>query len=631
MPGHAGARCGQNLQTLMQFPDFAGPLLLLGLCMLSQPAAAQSEQDCPGAIPVCQSVYTQADSYVNTGQVADLPPGVYCTSEEYNSVWYTFTAAEDGLLGFLITPNRLADDYDWSVWDLTDNDCGDIFNGTAPQLSCNAAGGPGCNGLTGATGDSGEDDQGAGCFFGNSPFNDFIPMQAGHTYVLLINNWTGSSFGYTLDFTQSTGIGIFDEDAPSAGLILFPDSCGQDALRLRFSEQMDCSTLNTAAFALTGPGGPYSLSPAQDPCAGNGGNVRELHLLIDPPLQSLGDFMLQVQAQNAGQLLDLCGNQLPDTTFTFSADRADDGPADLLPDRLELCRDSTLTLAPAEAAGTYTWSDGSTGAQLTVSNPGWYRLSVTGDCGTVFDSCEVIGRLPPPTFSLGPDTALCSGQSLLLAGPADPELNYQWSTGATTADLLVSTGDQYSLSISNACGVLSDDISVQFDPPVAVGLGPDTFLCRDSRLLIDLAQPGALFYEWENGSALPQRTLAGPGDYAVTITGRCNTVSDSIRIRPCEECKVYLPTAFSPNDDGINDLFGPFSDCNLQEAELRIYDRWGGLLHQSGPAELPRWNGRSNDNRAAGAGTYLYQLSYLVEENGRRQRRTAEGVVMLVR
>jgi len=84
-------------------------------------------------------VYTQAESYVGTGtQGVEFPNGPYCVDEEVHSVWYIFTAQEDGQLGFLITPNNPTDDYDWIVWDLTGKTCADLATDPSLVVSCNA-------------------------------------------------------------------------------------------------------------------------------------------------------------------------------------------------------------------------------------------------------------------------------------------------------------------------------------------------------------------------------------------------------------------------------------------------------------------------------------------------------------
>src|SRR5438045_2231557 len=85
-------------------------------------------QDCLGAIPICQYVYTQTNDYHGTGNYNDIPwAGCLALGGESNSVWYTFTVQTSGLLRFVLTPNG-AQDYDWAVFNLTNAGCSDLYN-----------------------------------------------------------------------------------------------------------------------------------------------------------------------------------------------------------------------------------------------------------------------------------------------------------------------------------------------------------------------------------------------------------------------------------------------------------------------------------------------------------------------
>jgi len=69
-------------------------------------------QDCDGAIPVSQNIYTEINAYSGTGNVSNEIPSTSCLYSERNDVWYTFTVQTTGDLSFDITPNDLSDDYD---------------------------------------------------------------------------------------------------------------------------------------------------------------------------------------------------------------------------------------------------------------------------------------------------------------------------------------------------------------------------------------------------------------------------------------------------------------------------------------------------------------------------------------
>ena len=114
------------------------------------------------------------------------------------------------------------------------------------------------------------------------------------------------------------------------------------------------------------------------------------------------------------------------------------------------------------------------------------------------------------------------------------------------------------------------------------------------------------------------------------------TAEDSLRIRVIPRHDVYVPNAFSPNGDGVNDVLLPnLGPSAVRLLEWRIYDRWGGLLfaHNDLPAPLSPasgWDGRvaSTAGAPAGAGVYVWtaRVRFL---DGRET--TLRGDVLLVR
>lgn len=113
---------------------------------------------------------------------------------------------EDGLLSFILTPNQVADDYDWAVFDISAGGCAGISaGGTSPEVACNSFGEFGNNGATGISTAMGGTGASNGPGNANGPaFNADLPVTAGDTYALVVMNWTQSPYGYTLDFGFST-------------------------------------------------------------------------------------------------------------------------------------------------------------------------------------------------------------------------------------------------------------------------------------------------------------------------------------------------------------------------------------------------------------------------------------------
>src|SRR5437870_4262607 len=110
------------------------------------------EQDCYGAIRICQTSYSNTNSYTGSGAVPnEINPAYSCLSTgEKNDVWFTFTTHSAGFISFTITPFNIHDDYDWAVFNITNSSCSNIFSDSTLEVSCNYDANVGCNGVTGA-------------------------------------------------------------------------------------------------------------------------------------------------------------------------------------------------------------------------------------------------------------------------------------------------------------------------------------------------------------------------------------------------------------------------------------------------------------------------------------------------
>ena len=117
--------------------------------------------------------------------------------------------------------------------------------------------------------------------------------------------------------------------------------------------------------------------------------------------------------------------------------------------------------------------------------------------------------------------------------------------------------------------------------------------------------------------------------YSVSVFNQCEQVLDRIEIVECEICKVYVPNAFSPTDEGFNDKFLPLSDCILEQFTMRIFNRWGSIVYEtSNPAS--GWDGRFK-NKNLEPGIYVWQMEYVVVEDGKPRTVKVSGDVAILR
>ena len=92
---------------------------------------------------------------------------------------------------------------------------------------------------------------------------------------------------------------------------------------------------------------------------------------------------------------------------------------------------------------------------------------------------------------------------------------------------------------------------------------------------------------------------------------------------------MVLPNAFSPNNDGVNDVFMPKTNCLINSYDLWIYNRWGEeLFWTNNPTDA--WNGIYKGIKQE-LGVYVYKVQYTTIENGILQTKNLKGNVSLIR
>lgn len=231
--------------------------------------------------------------------------------------------------------------------------------------------------------------------------------------------------------------------------------------------------------------------------------------------------------------------------------------------------------------------------------------------------------LAPKTLKLTHDTALCLGETILLKNLANDVFDsYRWSTGDTTASISVKHGGLYWLSARDHCDAvaLSDSFRLTIKAAAIAELGRDLVKCEDTLLVLNATGCADCIYTWSNGSHQSSTSIEDPGTYWLRIDNNngCHS-TDTITVSQTKcHCTLYVPNAFTPNQDGLNDLFKPLYHCEIGEYSFRIFNRWGELLYESAdPAE--GWNGLYKGH-VVKQDIYNYQLGYKPIINGIPQR-----------
>ncbi len=132
-------------------------------------------------------------------------------------------------------------------------------------------------------------------------------------------------------------------------------------------------------------------------------------------------------------------------------------------------------------------------------------------------------------------------------------------------------------------------------------------------------------YVWEDGSDSPIRKVEAPGTFRLTATNECGSASDDIVVRS-GGCALGVPNAFSPNDDGKNDIFSISKTIPLPSFIMQVFNRWGQKIFESRD-QSKGWDGTVAGKLSDG-GHYAYVIQYRVD-NGAPI--TLKGMVLLLR
>lgn len=311
------------------------------------------------------------------------------------------------------------------------------------------------------------------------------------------------------------------------------------------------------------------------------------------------------------------------TTDTLRTTIAILGPPkiDLGPDR-SFCKNQPCILS-ASGGTQYLWHDSTTLSYYTVSDTGWCWVIVSNLCGSDQDSVHIDNIWPVPTVDLGNDTLICQGNSIMLNAGAG--YHYQWQNMDTTQYIIVTYSDIYSVTVTNEFNCTAfDSKKVDVLAPPEVNLGQDTSLCVGKFLTLNSGDYPNI--QWSTGSTQQQQLIAEGGIYYVTVSNQCGIATDTIHILK-DECEkiIWIPSAFTPNKDGVNDVFRVVG-VNVSDFELYIINRWGEVFYHSTDIN-EGWNG-TYQGKACPIGVYAWKLRYS-DFNGRKYYEV--GTLTLIR
>ena len=592
-----------------------------------------------------------------------------------NPFWYKFTCYTSGTLGFTITPKDLTDDYDWQLYDVTGLDPDEVFTNQNIIVSGNWAGNPG---TTGTSANGSATIQCASSYTGNEPrFAKMPNIVAGHEYILLVSHYTDSQSGYSLSFGGGTAV-ITDPAEPH--LQKATPSCDGGKIVVKLNKKMRCNSLTASGSEFSiAPAVTTVVSAVATNCSSSF-DFDEITLTLAAPITNGNYQLIINDGSDDNTILDNCERGIPvtePTPFSFFIPQPipidSVGAVGCAPKSIKLHFSKKIDCSTIAADGTNFSITGPTTVNIigatgnnctdglsdiiivTFDQPiytqGSYtlipKLSVNG--GAVRDECGKIIQPLPVSFTTV-DTVSAAFTYINEMGCRKDTLTFshdgahgvtKWNwlfnsteTATTRSHSVIfpatSTNNIQLIVTNNICSDTSV-ITLTLDNEVTANFKMPDIICPEDPLLMENTSTGLIdSWRWNFGQ-LRTSNLKTPDPYYFPNTNIETTYliklvasntsigcSDSISkpVRVLNNCFIAVPTAFTPNGDGLNDFLYPTNAIKADNLQFKVYNRWGQLVFSSRNWQ-EKWNGKIGGLQQA-TGVYAWFLEYTHRDTGKK-------------
>ena len=664
-------------------------ILLFGITTgeLSAQACTTLGQTPSTAFPVCGTTVFQQ----TTVPLCTNNPNLYtpCTDgaayADKNPFYYKFTCFVAGTLGFTINPLAANEDYDWQLYDITGKNPNDVLTDRTLLITGNWAG---VYGATGASSSGVNFIQCSSTPTANvSTFAAMPQLIAGHQYLLMISHFTDGQSGYNLSFGGGTA-NITDPLKPHM-LKVVPD-CDGTKITLTLNKKVRCNTITGSGSEFTlFPASSAVVSAVTDSCA-FGFDFDEVVITLNAALTSGTHQLIINNGTDANTLLDNCDNSIP-AGETISFDYFIPQPilADSV-GKMPCTPDSVLVYYPKKikcsslspnggdfsvtgptpvtviSAGGNCVNDLSNYVVVKFSAPiytkGNYTIFINPgiDGSPIFDVCgqpilpqsflfttaDTVSALYSYTSKFG-----CQRDTLTFSHNGAHDVNnWSWTfnngTPVTiqTPTIIFPATSTNSIQLIVSNGVCTDTAtsSIVLDNEVKALFTMPSVICPEDGLAVTNNSTGQIDQWLWKYDLLGTSSLKDPPPflfptnnheayYSVKLIATNNTLncSDSIRktLTVLDFCLIEIPTAFTPNNDGLNDYFRPHNALKADSYEFKVYNRWGQLVFASNDWQQ-KWDGRIK-GVVQTTGVYVWMLSYTNRDT--KQPVFRKGTVTLIR
>lgn len=514
--------------------------------------------------------------------------------------------------------------------------CGDTVSYQTNQL-LNFAGqlGPGNGARVDFTWD------GTASYFNDGCFGPFPPLRADagpyQTVCVGDSAFLQGTVALSFDHQWSGGAGFF-VDPDSLAAVYVPALGEMGAVNLILSAASSCDTVFDTVTVYIINGVSVNLGPDLNICTG--GNA-----LLDAGFpgsqfawntgETTQTLLVSAGGTYSVTVTNACGTDADTVVVIESPGPTVDAGADIAS-----CITNTVVLNATVSSGTVQWTTTGGGSFSAPTNSLTDYNAVPADTGTVYmflevtDLCGVIRDTlavvfyPELTGSISASAdSLCQGDTLLLdyVGNAD-SIRWFGGAGVFLDDTLANTAYvpsptetglvQFFATFGNFCGVITDTLSgfVREQLVADFNYVPATVYVGSQVDFSNFSSGNIAQYDWQFGDMAtstvlhPSHTYGQAGSYAVqlVVSGLPACPDTVVQTVVVENDSLYLPNVFSPNGDGINDVF-QFRVPPSQGFVLNVYDRWGNLVHTSLDPNH-KWDGTTAGGQPVAEGVYYYAI-----------------------
>jgi len=300
------------------------------------------------------------------------------------------------------------------------------------------------------------------------------------------------------------------------------------------------------------------------------------------------------------------------------------------------------TISGGASPYVYIWSNGASTEDISGLSNGSYSVTVADQNGCIATFNYTVTETSPIVSGLAANSVSCYNQmNGSISGSVSggtPAYTYSWTTGSTQPTLSNIGAGTYIVTVTDAnnCVLMDtlvvsqpDSLNASITSPVLDNgsnvSGPDA---TDGTIISAVTGGTPLYiYNWSNGATTANLTSVPAGSYTLIVTD-ANGCVDTVTILLTEPNVLEMPSGFSPNGDGLNDLFVVHGLSVYPQNLLSIYNRWGNLVYEKENYNNT-WDGKSNTGADLPDGTYFVILK--LNANKGNTEKTLTGYVDLRR